>query len=149
VRVNIDRAAPATTTHRNGMNVWLNGSDPLSFVSSTMYRIDGGVWKKYTGMITVTGNGTHLLEYYSIDAAGNQEATQTLEVKPSSGLSLGGMVAILLIGVVIAAAVIVVLLLLVKKRKQEQAPYQYVPPMQPPGPPQMPPQMPPQAPPQQ
>ena len=52
-----------------------------SGVASTEYRIDGGAWTPYTAAVSVTGEGTRLIEYRSTDTAGNVEANQSLSVK--------------------------------------------------------------------
>ncbi|MCL2503639.1 MAG: cell wall-binding repeat-containing protein [Coriobacteriia bacterium] len=53
--------------------ITLLATDAGSGVASTYYRLNGGTWEKGT-IITVTTPGTHILEYYSVDNAGNSEA---------------------------------------------------------------------------
>jgi regulation of enolase protein 1 (concanavalin A-like superfamily) len=50
-------------------------------IASTSYRVDGGGWQTYTVPFTITGEGTHTLDYYSIDNFGDTEATHTVSVK--------------------------------------------------------------------
>jgi hypothetical protein len=38
-----------------------------------MYRIDDGVWTEYAGGFEVTGEGDHIVEYYTVNVAGNEE----------------------------------------------------------------------------
>ncbi len=52
-----------------------------SGVASTEYRIAGGAWTPYTAAVSVTGEGTRLVEYRSTDTAGNVEAIKSLSVK--------------------------------------------------------------------
>jgi len=126
--VKIDMEPPTTTAQVDHVRVTLNATDATSGVSSIMYRIDNGAWRVYTGTVSVIGAGTHTLEYYSVDAAGNREATKSVEVK---GESTGGGIsssAVMLIGAIAAAivAALVIIMLLMKRRKG-QAPVAMVP----------------------
>jgi hypothetical protein len=49
-------------------------------VTGTTYAIDGGAATAYTGPFTLTGTGVHTLTYFSTDAAGGIERTQTKEI---------------------------------------------------------------------
>ena len=75
---------PPTTTHtfsgEVGNNEWyltfnfnLNAIDSTSGVLTTYYRIDSGGWNLFTTPVVITSEGTHTLEYYSLDNAGNSE----------------------------------------------------------------------------
>jgi plastocyanin/type 1 glutamine amidotransferase/regulation of enolase protein 1 (concanavalin A-like superfamily) len=46
-----------------------------SGVEDTLYRVDGGAWQPYNLLMppTVSAPGAHTVDYYSVDAAGNQE----------------------------------------------------------------------------
>ncbi|MCU0861296.1 MAG: hypothetical protein MUE65_03145, partial [Methanomassiliicoccales archaeon] len=57
----------------------LQATDALSGVLATYYRLDGGFWQEWAGQLNLT-DGEHILEYYSVDRAGNQEAFQGREV---------------------------------------------------------------------
>lgn len=47
---------------------------------TTQYRLDGGAWQ--TGnTVSISVEGDHLLEYYSVDNAGNSEATKSVQAK--------------------------------------------------------------------
>ena len=102
----VDNTPPATTASQSGTSgqdgwfispvvVTLSAVDDRSGVASTSYRIDGGAWQAYTGPFTVSFEGTHIVEYYSTDVAGNTEAVKILDVKidtvgPVTSLSLNG-----------------------------------------------------------
>ncbi len=48
-----------------------------SGISATLWRQDGGPWQTVTGSaFEITDQGTHLVEYFSEDVAGNREATR-------------------------------------------------------------------------
>jgi len=78
----LDTVAPVTTiSHAPGSSsVSLSATDATSGVLATYYRIDLGSWITYTGPFTLTGTGSHKIDYYSQDKAGNNEATKGLKV---------------------------------------------------------------------
>lgn len=109
VTFQVDATAPSTTRALAGtlgsgnyyvsdVTVTLTASDTTSGVASTQYRLDGGSWLTYATSFVVSGNGSHLVEYRSTDAAGNAEATQSAPIQigpvasspPASTLSLAG-----------------------------------------------------------
>jgi hypothetical protein len=51
-----------------------------SGVASTWYTVDGGPTTAYAGAVTVSGGGGHNITYWSVDVAGNVEATKTLTI---------------------------------------------------------------------
>jgi hypothetical protein len=80
----IDQTPPITThsfSGINGNNGWyvssgtffLSAIDNTSGVNHTYYKIDSSVWTKYTVPVVLDSDGTHALEYYSVDNAGNEE----------------------------------------------------------------------------
>ncbi|TYL49820.1 Bacterial alpha-L-rhamnosidase [Nocardioides sp. BGMRC 2183] len=81
--VRIDLTAPSTTVgvvRGNGVDgsdraeLRFEGSDELSGVAATSYRIDGGDWLSATqAPVVVEGYGDHVVEYASTDLAGNVE----------------------------------------------------------------------------
>ncbi len=76
-----DRAANANGWYNAPVAVTLNGTDNLSGIAKTTYSIDGGAVAPYTAPVTVSGDGTHTVSYFSTDKAGNIEDTKTLTVK--------------------------------------------------------------------
>ncbi len=76
--VRIDRTAPTTSitgaaVGYGSVPLTFPGTDAHSGVAATYYRIDGG--SVQTGSaVTITGVGTHSVEAWSVDAAGNTEA---------------------------------------------------------------------------
>ena len=90
--LNIDDISPITNKIINSPKYgaedeWVTSStefnltaiDDLSGVDATYYRIwyNGAwtPWNEYAGNFTLAGEGTHYLEYYSVDNAGNVEET--------------------------------------------------------------------------
>src|SRR5438309_9921813 len=82
-KINIDLAGPSTADSVAGIageNGWyvsdvmvtLSASDSGSGVASTAYRLDGGAWIRYAGPFSISQGGRHLLEFASVDRAGNQ-----------------------------------------------------------------------------
>ena len=61
--------------------VTLTANDLIDEVAYTSYRINSGSWINYTSIISVTAQGNVLLEFYSVDNAGNQETTKTENFK--------------------------------------------------------------------
>ena len=90
--VNLDKTAPSTTaTSATGgggstVSVTLAASDGLSGVASTMFRLDGGSTQTYgAGNVpTFTTQGSHTLEYWSVDKAGNSESHHTFSTSIDS-----------------------------------------------------------------
>lgn len=88
-----DQTPPVTTKTDTGtqgnipwwlsnVTVTLTATDEAggSGVASTWYNLDGAGWMAYTVPVIVSGDGTHTFDYYSIDNAGNQEATQSQQI---------------------------------------------------------------------
>jgi hypothetical protein len=93
VMVNVDTVAPATDASVEGtvgLEEWVTGDAAVEFavtestsgLSMVMYCLDGGDWTELVGTtLPVSEDGTHVLEFYSVDVAGNEEEMQTLEIK--------------------------------------------------------------------
>jgi cytochrome c len=85
VTVKIDKTVPTSTATPDGgtftgpVQVTLAGADPSggSGLDKVEYRLDGGAWTAYTGPVTISGNGPHVLEHRATDAAGNEGAVGT------------------------------------------------------------------------
>ncbi|PKQ19886.1 MAG: laccase [Actinobacteria bacterium HGW-Actinobacteria-6] len=80
--VKIDNTAPVTTDNHLGSytgsaTVALSATDPLSGVAKTYYKLDGGATVAGASVKTST-QGSHSLEYWSEDAAGNVESPHTI-----------------------------------------------------------------------
>ncbi|SDJ12653.1 hypothetical protein SAMN05192558_110123 [Actinokineospora alba] len=83
--IGIDRAAPnsaATVTapfaggwHADTAEVTLTAADALSGVAATYYRVDDGSSQLYTGPFAFTSGGKHVIDFWSVDTAGNLEDT--------------------------------------------------------------------------
>src|SRR5688572_3630546 len=93
--VNIDLTPPTTIAILPGVSqndewfgspvtVTLNASDNLSGVWGSFYILDGGLAQNYTGPFTITGDGTHTIEYWSEDVAGNADTHKTRIVRIDS-----------------------------------------------------------------
>ncbi|MBP1962836.1 DUF5011 domain-containing protein [Paenibacillus aceris] len=88
----LDTTAPVTTALAspiNGSNGWyvsaptvtLSASDNVS-VTQTTYRLNGGAWSTYTQPVTIPEySGIYVMEYKSIDQAGNEEAVKSLTLR--------------------------------------------------------------------
>lgn len=61
--------------------VSLGAIDEWSGVNLTNYRVDDSEWSTYSAPFEVSGDGTHLLECYSTDLAGNVENTESVQIK--------------------------------------------------------------------
>jgi PKD repeat protein/glucose/arabinose dehydrogenase/type 1 glutamine amidotransferase len=85
VDVKVDTAPPVTSAQRGtaASRVWLQAADVTSGVAKTEYRISNGPWQVYPGEeIKLRPNGKDVLEYRSIDVAGNVEATGRYTARP-------------------------------------------------------------------
>jgi len=84
--VRVDKSAPITTSNAPAgwvtgpVNVTLARTDALSGAVGTIYSLDGAAVSTYTASIPVSGDGTHTIEYRSLDVAGNSETTKTAKV---------------------------------------------------------------------
>ena len=78
--VNIDTTAPITAASFSGKSpvaITLGATDNLSGVSSTVYQLDGGALKTYSGPFNVTVGGKHTITFHSTDVASNAEGTHS------------------------------------------------------------------------
>jgi len=134
----IDTIAPSTNTdiigvvgangsYTSAVSVILTGNTGSgSGMNFTMYRIDGGSWHTYTGVLKITTNGTHTIEYYSVDLAGNIETTKSDTIKiymdntPASvsPLAFSGLDLMLLL--IAIGACMALLIVVLKRRKKDE-----------------------------
>jgi hypothetical protein len=85
------QSAPVTTATLSpaAVNGWyvrptvtLGATDQDADLDHIEYRLDGtAAWLTYAGPFTVTGDGSHLLEYRGVDKADNIETTRSLTFK--------------------------------------------------------------------
>ena len=101
-----DLSAPLsshTLAGPSGANGWYLGSvtvtltaaDGTSGVASISYRIDNAAWQTYTAPFVVATDGTHTIEYYASDVAGNDETAWNVPLRidtvaPATTSSLSG-----------------------------------------------------------
>jgi cytochrome c len=76
-----DFTPPATGWFPGSVPVALSATDEGQGVDFVEYKLDGGQWTRYTGPVTVTGDGEHTLEYHAVDKAGNSEALKAATIK--------------------------------------------------------------------
>ena len=81
-QVRVDNTAPITTSnvqssYTTTATINLSASDPLSGVSNTMWRLDGGSWTVGAMVDVGAAPASHTLQWYSTDVAGNAEDVQT------------------------------------------------------------------------
>ncbi|MCL6570536.1 MAG: DUF5011 domain-containing protein [Bacillus sp. (in: Bacteria)] len=86
----VDTTAPVTTASTNNeanQNGWFNedvpvtlaATDDISGVANTYYSVDGTEAQSGTALI-VSGEGNHVVTYWSVDEAGNEEAAKTTAI---------------------------------------------------------------------
>jgi streptogramin lyase len=86
----LDRTPPVTTaiglqqtgnagwTDEPSVTVTLSVTDNQSGASATYYRVDSsGAYSRYGGPFTISADGSHEVDYYSTDLAGNTETART------------------------------------------------------------------------
>jgi len=98
-----DTTPPTTSASlagTSGQNGWYTSSVTVTLtatdsggVASRHYRIDSGSWTTYSVPFTLSTEGSHTIEYYSIDNAGNTEGVKSVSlkidtIKPSSSSSV-------------------------------------------------------------
>src|SRR5256712_13051531 len=105
VTVKIDSATPSSSVQLAGtlagdgsyissVDVTVTSTDATSGVQSTQYRVDGGAVRSYATAFPLSGNGTHTVDYYATDVAGNVESAKSSVVR-ISGSSFGPPVTVL------------------------------------------------------
>ena len=94
-RIKIDKTTPWTEiiVRGNKTNGWyvnhviiaFIGHDSYSGIDKIMYKLDEGKWQRYDAAIDVWQEGKHMIEYYAIDKAGNEEAINSFNFKIDKG----------------------------------------------------------------
>ncbi|MDO8806201.1 MAG: FG-GAP-like repeat-containing protein [Elusimicrobiota bacterium] len=90
--VNIDTTAPLSNAEiaaEYGLNGWLLSpagitlisTDNLSGLGGLYYSVDGSSFALYSSSFAVSGEGAHILKYYSVDTAGNKGTERELAFK--------------------------------------------------------------------
>lgn len=86
-------SAPPITSHSLagtlGANGWyvsnvavtLTATDDFSGVANTYYSVDLSPWNVYTAPFVVSGEGQHMVQYYSVDNNGNVEIMKSFLLK--------------------------------------------------------------------
>ncbi|MFA5102980.1 MAG: Ig-like domain-containing protein [Candidatus Thermoplasmatota archaeon] len=66
----------------NDVTVTLNATDNESGVNITYYRVNATSWEIYTEPFILSNDGSHIvIEYYSVDNAGNEETPKSVVLK--------------------------------------------------------------------
>ena len=100
----VDSLPPATSdvvAGTSGQNGWfvtpavvtLSAIDATTGVKKTYYRVNGVSWKVYEAGVDISTDRTNVIEYYSVDNAGNTETTKSINVRidtvnPASTISI-------------------------------------------------------------
>jgi hypothetical protein len=88
----VDATKPATSVglagtigsdgwYTSSVTVTLVSSDTMSGVASTTYSLDSGDWLAYLNSFSISQEGVHTMEFYSVDNAGNTEAQKEVTIK--------------------------------------------------------------------
>src|SRR2546425_156214 len=81
--------------YTSAVTVTLTATDDSSGIAAIHFRTDSGAWQSYVSPFPVPSDGSHAIDYYSTDSAGNNEALRAATVKidsvgPSSTVALAG-----------------------------------------------------------
>lgn len=66
--------------YKSAVTITLDAWDNVE-LAATYYRIDGGEWMLYEEPFTVSSDGVHTIEYYSVDVVGNAEDVHSFTIK--------------------------------------------------------------------
>lgn len=81
-------SVPRADPYIDIVNVTLNATDDLSGVAYTVFRIENETnWLPYQGTFSVQGVGNYTISFYSVDVAGNIEATQSVSFDITTDVS--------------------------------------------------------------
>jgi hypothetical protein len=86
-------------TYISNVTVDFEATDDYSGVEFTYYQIDDGEWYEYDTSLMVSEPGTHSVDFYSIDKAGNCESEKRCEftVRPLQIVTMNGGIGIELV----------------------------------------------------
>ena len=77
--VGVQGSAGCDGWYTSDVEVEVSPFDATSGISATFWRKDGGAWQQVSaGSLIVNGEGSHTVEYYSVDHAGNSESVVLL-----------------------------------------------------------------------
>jgi hypothetical protein len=71
-------ASGAANWYASPVTVTLAATDDSSGVAAIHSRTDGGPWALYANPVTVVGEGSHAMDYYATDLAGNNESARSV-----------------------------------------------------------------------
>ena len=78
------------STYSDPVTVTIDATADTGYtVANTYYKIDGGQQQNYSSPFTVSGSGTHSIEYWSVDNAGIEEfphKSQSFIISPQQGV---------------------------------------------------------------
>jgi hypothetical protein len=94
----LDGPAGANGVFLGDVHATLTASDPDDTVAATRYRLDSqndADWQPYSSPVLISGNGTHTLQFQSLDSHGNWEMVKSQSVsidttKPVTQCALDG-----------------------------------------------------------
>jgi len=77
---------PSSPNGKNGwyitpVNISFASTDTISGIAYTKYRIDKEIWQIYTKPFIISSDGSHSLEFYSVDKAGNAEEIKNITIE--------------------------------------------------------------------
>ena len=76
--IGLQQTGNAGWTDQTSVNVTLTATDNQSGPAATYYRVDSsGTFLRYAGPFTISADGSHQVDYYSTDLAGNTETART------------------------------------------------------------------------
>ena len=88
IQIKVDTLSPQTNViisgigiggiYRKTVYISLESYDEHSGVNVTLYNLDNEGWNEYTNQLVISEEGSHILQYYSIDNAGNNETIKTI-----------------------------------------------------------------------
>lgn len=73
-------SAPSSWTQSPAM-VTLTATDTVTGVAQTYYRLNGGSQTTYSAPLSISTEGTHTIQYWSVDNRGNTEAPKSVTVR--------------------------------------------------------------------